>query len=198
MASAYQQLYEQFLDGKKVQQHERGRPRHDTLKDFFDEDSAQYLDERYPSIPTTCDQFSYLVRKQYVLEMLDAIGSWRPRARHRMRTCGSTPATSSSAGGMSTAWISRPACSKPRWRLARALATSREVRRSSLRRSCRIKRGAFDAVMCIGVVSYVTDVPALLREVRRMLRPGGQASFRSPTRCLSPRSISACAEGSAG
>src|SRR5678815_1235122 len=51
---------------------ESAKPRH--IKDFFDEDSRQYLDERYPSIPTTCDQFSYLVRKQYVLEMLDAIG----------------------------------------------------------------------------------------------------------------------------
>ena len=51
---------------------ESAKTRH--IKDFFDEDSRQYLDERYPSIPTTCDQFSYLVRKQYVLEMLDAIG----------------------------------------------------------------------------------------------------------------------------
>jgi SAM-dependent methyltransferase len=38
--------------------------------------------------------------------------------------------------------------------------------------------GSFDAVLCIGVVSYVESVPALLRDVRRVLRPQGEAIFQ--------------------
>jgi ubiquinone/menaquinone biosynthesis C-methylase UbiE len=153
---------------------ESAKTRH--IKDFFDEDSRQYLDERYPSIPTTCVQFSYLVRKQYVLEMLDAIGHGG-----RVLDIGCGPAVYTrdlvergwNVYGMdiSTGMLETAV------RLARALP--RRVKFAAAHAThLPYQEGAFDAVMCIGVVSYVTDVPALLREVRRMLRPGGQAVFQ--------------------
>lgn len=146
------------------------------IKEFFDEDSRHYLDERYPSIPTTCDQFSYLVRKQYVLEMLDAIGDGG-----RVLDIGCGPAVYTrdlvtrgwnvygmdiSTGMLEAA--TRVAKSLPgRVKFTAAHATHLPYRDAS-----------FDAVLCVGVVSYVTDVPELLREVCRLLHPGGQAIFQ--------------------
>jgi SAM-dependent methyltransferase len=40
------------------------------------------------------------------------------------------------------------------------------------------RNACFDAVLCIGVVSYVDSVPALLGSVRRVLRPQGEAIFQ--------------------
>jgi ubiquinone/menaquinone biosynthesis C-methylase UbiE len=153
---------------------ETAKTRH--IKEFFDGDSRQYLDERYPSIPKTCDHLSYLVRKQYVLEMLDAIGKGG-----RILDIGCGPAVYTRdlvtrgwnvygmdiSSGMLEAAV-RLAKSLPR-RVNFTAAHATQLPFAG---------GSFDAVLCVGVVSYVTDVPALLREVRRMLRPGGQAIFQ--------------------
>src|SRR5262249_8650248 len=40
------------------------------------------------------------------------------------------------------------------------------------------KTGAFDAVLCIGLVSYVDSVPNLVGEIARVLRPRGEAIFQ--------------------
>jgi ubiquinone/menaquinone biosynthesis C-methylase UbiE len=143
------------------------------IKEFFDEDSRQYLKERYPSAPTTCDQYSYLVRKQYVLEMLDRI-----RGKGRILDIGCGPAVYTrdlvergwnvngvdlSSGMLKTAAHSASNL-KSRVKFAAAQATELPF-----------VDGVFDAVLCVGVVSYVDSVPALLRDIRRVLKPGGQS-----------------------
>jgi ubiquinone/menaquinone biosynthesis C-methylase UbiE len=154
-------------DGARTQQ----------IKEFFDEDSRQYLKERYPTAPTNCDQYSYLIRKQYVLEMLDRI----PR-KGRILDIGCGPAVYTrdlvardwnvcgmdlSSGMLKTAATNAASLGGKPVRFTAAQATELPFRDSS-----------FDAVLCVGVVSYVDSVPVLLREVRRVLRPGGQAIFQ--------------------
>lgn len=144
------------------------------IKEFFDEDSRQYLGERYPTVPKTCDQYSYIQRKQYVLEMLDQI----PR-KGRILDVGCGPAVFTSdlvargwdvcavdlsSGMLKTASQQVKHLSGRTVRFAAAQATELPFRDQS-----------FDAVMCIGLVSYVDSVPALLADVRRVLRPNGEA-----------------------
>jgi ubiquinone/menaquinone biosynthesis C-methylase UbiE len=144
------------------------------IKEFFDEDSVRYLDQRYPSEPQNADQFSYYIRRQYVLEMLERIGTGG-----RLLDIGCGPGVLTpelvrrgwtvSAMDLSTGMLSaarRSTSNLPAGsvRFAAAQATHLPFR-----------SGTFDAVICIGVVSYVNDVPALLADVRRVLRPGGQA-----------------------
>ena len=148
------------------------------IREFFDEDSSRYLDERYPTEPRTCDQLSYIVRRQYVLEMLDRIGG----QAGRLLDIGCGPAVltpelvrrqwSVNAVDLSTGMLAaarRAAAGLPAGsvRFAAAQATRLPFRDST-----------FDAVLCVGVVSYVNHVPELLDDVRRVLRPGGEAIFQ--------------------
>jgi len=147
------------------------------IKEFFDEDSTQYLDQRYPDEPRTCDQFSYIVRRQYVLEMLERAGRGG-----RLLDVGCGPAVLTpelvrrgwrvnavdlSTGMLSTARRAVSGLPEGSVRFAAAQATRLPF-----------QDGSFDVVLCIGVVSYVDDVPELLAGVRRVLRPGGQAIFQ--------------------
>lgn len=147
------------------------------IKEFFDEDSRQYLNERYPVEPKTCDQFSYLIRKRYVLEMLDRIPH-----KGRILDIGCGPAVYTrdlvgrgwnvcgvdlSSGMLQTAARAAGTLQGKPVRFAAAQATELPFRDRS-----------FDAVLCVGVVSYVDSVPALLKDVCRVLRPGGEAIFQ--------------------
>jgi len=46
----------------------------------------------------------------------------------------------------------------------------------------------FDTVLCMGVIDHVADYPAALREMLRVLRPGGQAIVSFPN-ALSPYAV---------
>lgn len=147
------------------------------IKEFFDEDSRRYLTERYPEAPTTCDQFSYQIRKQYVLEMLEHVPQ-----KGRILDIGCGPAVYTrdlvmrgwdvcgidlSSGMLKTAARNAAGLEGKPVRFAAAQATELPFR-----------DGSFDVVLCIGVVSYVSSVPALLRDIRRALRPHGEAIFQ--------------------
>ena len=147
------------------------------IKEFFDEDSVRYLDQRYPAEPRTCDQLSYIVRRRHVLDMLDRAGSGG-----RLIDIGCGPAVLTpelvrrgwrvaavdlSTGMLGAAHGAAAALPPGSVRFAAAQATRLPFR-----------DGTFDVALCIGVVSYVDDVPALLEGVRRVLRPGGEAIFQ--------------------
>lgn len=151
---------------------EAGRTRH--IKEFFDGDSSRYLTDRYPQEARTCDQFSYIVRRQYVLDMFDRI----PHPG-RVLDVGCGPAVLTpdlvargwqvngvdlSSGMLAAA--TRSAAALPGKRVAFAAAEATQLP---------FVNASFDAVLCIGVISYVHDVKVLLDDVRRVLRPGGQA-----------------------
>jgi SAM-dependent methyltransferase len=46
--------------------------------------------------------------------------------------------------------------------------------------------GTFDAIVCIDAVNHLPDRPAVLREWRRVLRPGGDLVFTDPTVVTGP------------
>ena len=59
----------------------------ESVRTFFDSDADRYRNDRYPEDPATCEQFSYLVRRQYVLSMLERRrAESRASARHRLRS----------------------------------------------------------------------------------------------------------------
>ena len=147
------------------------------IKEFFDQDSVQYVQERYPTEPRNCDQFSYIVRKKYVLEMLDRTG---PAGRLLDLGCGPAILTRDLAArgwrvsGMDLSSGMLAAASRSTADLVRGSArfTAGEATRLPF------QTGSFNTVLCIGVVSYIDDVSVLLNEVHRVLKPGGQAIFQ--------------------
>ncbi len=44
----------------------------ESVREFFDSDAERYRTDRYPEHPATCEQLSYLVRRQHVLALLEA------------------------------------------------------------------------------------------------------------------------------
>jgi SAM-dependent methyltransferase len=151
--------------------------RTEEIKSFFNGDSVRYLDERYPAEPRTCDQFSYHIRKQYVLEMLGRTG---PAGRLLDIGCGPAVLTRDlvehgwqvngidlSSGMLEAANRITAGLPQGSARFAAGVGTHLPF-----------KDQTFDTVLCIGVVSYIEDVSLLMREVRRVLRPGGEAIFQ--------------------
>jgi ubiquinone/menaquinone biosynthesis C-methylase UbiE len=144
------------------------------IQQYFDADSVQYLRRRYPTEASNCDQLSYLVRRQHVLDMLQRSGV---HGRVLDIGCGPGVLTAElmarewrvtgidlSAGMLAAA--SKSMSSLPQGSIGFAAAEATHLP---------FRDGVFDAVLCIGVISYVDDVAALLGEVNRVLRPGGQA-----------------------
>jgi SAM-dependent methyltransferase len=147
------------------------------IKDYFDVDAGQYLTERYPKEPRTCDQFSYVTRRQYVLEMLDAV-----KTRGRLLDVGCGPG------------VLVPDLVRRGWRVngvdlsSGMLAAARRAVGTLAPLSVTFaaadatrlpfRPATFDAVLCIGVVSYVEDLSALLNGINAVLRPGGEAIFQ--------------------
>ncbi len=144
----------------------RGAPE---VRAYFDRESSRYLDERY--VRPSCDQLSYQSRRRLTLELL-----------------GSGPGcivdVGSGPGVFSSELLARG------FRVVE-VDVSLEMLRESRRR---IESGpsvqqigfvegclpglpfadrAFDAALCIGVLAYVRDPAQSLREIRRVVKPGG-------------------------
>jgi ubiquinone/menaquinone biosynthesis C-methylase UbiE len=144
-------------------------PRPPDVRAYFDQESSRYLDERY--VRPSCDQLSYQSRRRLALELLG-------HAPGRVVDIGSGP-------GVFTAAL-----------LARgSRVTEVDVSLEMLRQSRRRLPGevdhppvlfvegglpglpfadaTFDAALCIGVLAYMRDPAESLREIRRVLKPGG-------------------------
>lgn len=164
---------------------QRGAPE---VRAYFDRESSRYLDERYRR--PSCDQLSYESRRRLALELLGS-------GPGRVVDIGSGP------GVFSSELVARD------FRVVEvdvSLEMLRESRRrreagSSLRR-IRFVEGAlpglpfadhsFDAALCIGVLAYVADPSDSLREIRRVVKPGGVVVLQvSNAFCLTARLHSA-------
>jgi ubiquinone/menaquinone biosynthesis C-methylase UbiE len=139
------------------------------VRAFFDQESARYLDDRYGR--ASCEMFSYQSRRRLTLELLGP-------GPGRIVDIGSGPGVFSSellARGFRVVEVdvSLEMLRESRGRL-RPGATSGLVQfvEGGLP-SLPFADRAFDAALCIGVLAYLDDPRKSLREIRRVLRPGG-------------------------
>lgn len=153
------------------------------VREYFDRDADRYLQERY--VKPSAEQLSYLSRKRLALEMLG-------RGAGRVLDAGSGPGVLTAdlvARGFQVYSVDLSLAMLMRARLV-AADDSASVRCSQADLSrLPFKTGTFDAVMCLGVLAYVPDVGAALREIARLLRTGGTAVLQtsspgSPTRAI--------------
>ena len=181
MVSQYEQLYEHY-----PRQKESACPlmlhRLESVRTFFDSD-ARPLPATIgtPTIRRTCEQLSYLVRRQYVLSMLAARrAESRACARHRLRPgrlhkraarstvegLGHRPVVTHARRGEGQRAQIEPARNSP--------SARRQVSRSRTRRST--------PIICIGVMAYVEDDDRTVAEIARVLKPGGCAVIQLANR----------------
>jgi ubiquinone/menaquinone biosynthesis C-methylase UbiE len=139
------------------------------VRSYFDQESSRYLDERYAR--PSCDQLSYQSRRRLALELLG-------REAGRVVDIGSGP-------GVFTVELLARGC-----RVTEVDVSLEMLRQSRQRLPLRaapppvqfVEGGlpglpfadaTFDAALCIGVLSYLRDPAESLREIRRVLKPGG-------------------------
>jgi SAM-dependent methyltransferase len=148
------------------------RSRLESVRTYFDSDAARYGRQRYPAHPQTCEQYSYLVRREYVLHMLDR-GASEPGL---VLDIGCGPGV-----------YTRPLLDRG-WRVwgldlsHRMLLVARNAASGSkaafaVGQTTRLPfaDGQVDAVICIGVMAYVESERLTVDEIVRVLRPGGCA-----------------------
>jgi ubiquinone/menaquinone biosynthesis C-methylase UbiE len=163
-------------------------PRSPDVRAYFDGESSRYLDERY--VRPSCDQLSYQSRRRLALELLGA-------GPGRVVDIGSGPGVFSAellARGFRVIEVdvSLEMLRESRGRIASG-ASTRQIRfvEGGLPR-LPFADQAFDAALCIGVLAYLQDPLESLREIRRVLKPGGTAVLQvSNALCFTARLHSA-------
>jgi len=144
-----------------------------SVRTYFDSDAARYGENRYPDDPVTCEQLSYLVRRHYVLSMLDR-GNTKPRLALDLG-CGPGVYTRGLLDRGARVWSVDLA---PRMlEVARQKVSGSSGAGFAVGQTTRLPfaEQSFDALVCIGVLAYVEDDEATLREIARVLRPGACA-----------------------
>jgi ubiquinone/menaquinone biosynthesis C-methylase UbiE len=136
---------------------------------YFDGESSRYVEERY--VRPGCDQLSYQTRRRLALEMLGS-------GPGRLLDIGSGP------GVLAPVLLGRSYSVVEVDLSLEMLRTSRRSVAAPGRPSaaCFVQgrlpqlpfsRGAFDVAACIGVLAYLPDPGEALREIRRIVKPGG-------------------------
>lgn len=137
-----------------------------SVRSFYDDDSKRYLDDRYDG--KGCEHFSYRSRTGIALEMLQGTSG-------RTLDVGCGPAIyTRSLVDMGHRPVSAD-LSVEMLKQARSIAgslpgaswTNSEVEKLPFRDA------SFDNVLAIGVLAYASDTSAALRELVRVLKPGG-------------------------
>ena len=148
---------------------------------FSDACSGRKWAEMYDSDTDSLQEASFRARRdaavKYVLRVLPAGG------RVLDLGCGSAPVLSLLRGhGVSCTGLEY---SEDMLQHAAARLRSMQLDAGDLHRGdCRetqFEAASFDVVVCLGVISYVEDYAVVLREIKRILKPGGYAlvSFRN-------------------
>lgn len=154
------------------------------VRTYFDGESTRYLEQRYQR--PGCDQLSYATRRRLALEMLDP-------APGRILDIGSGPGVLTASllqrgTGLCEVDISLEMLRESRRVLARDGDTRRAAFVEGQLPQLPFPDASFDTVMCIGVLAYLEHPPDGMREIRRVLRPGGAAIVQvSNSRCVTAR-----------
>jgi ubiquinone/menaquinone biosynthesis C-methylase UbiE len=144
-----------------------------SVRDYFDSDAGRYGDQRYPDEPRTCEQLSYLVRRRYVLGMLENSGV--PPGLVLDLGCG--PGVYSNEL-LDRGWRVRGVDLSPEMlKVAAQRVAGRTGVGFSVGQTTRLPfaDATFDAVLCIGVFAYVESEEKTIQEIVRVLKPNGCA-----------------------
>jgi SAM-dependent methyltransferase len=158
------------------------------VRAYFDGESTRYLEQRYQR--PGCDQLSYASRRRLALEMLDP-------APGRILDIGSGPGVLTASllergTRLCEVDISLEMLRESRRLLARDGHAGRATFVEGRLPQLPFPDGSFDTVTCIGVLAYLDHPPDGMREIRRVLRPGGAAIVQvSNSRCVTARLHSA-------
>ena len=139
------------------------------VRAYFDQESPHYLDERY--CRTGCDQLSYQNRRRLALEFLGS-------GPGRLIDIGSGPGVLSGdvvARGFTLYEVdfALEMLRESRRRLQQSQGRARVSFIEAQLPTLPFAEASFDAATCIGVFAYLADPAPSLREIRRILKPGG-------------------------
>ena len=146
----------------------------DLVRTFFDQDSGRYIADRYPAKARSCSQYSYLVRREHVLRLL----GHAPSGAHRLLDVGCGPGVYTGdllrLGWKVTGMDLSPGMLREA-KSSYAEADAPPVFLAGNAALLPFESSSFDAVICIGVISYVESLDAALSEIARVLKPSGAA-----------------------
>ena len=158
----------------------------DSVREYFDRDSKRYENARYTSEYSDCHQYSYLNRMKIVLELLEEGGGMALDIG-----CGPGIYTRELLDrGFRILGID---ISPGMIEIASDKFGS-EVERGAVRfeagdiSDLAIEKESFDMAICIGVISYIEDLPRFLTDLGSYLKPDGYAIFQI-SKSVSPKSI---------
>jgi ubiquinone/menaquinone biosynthesis C-methylase UbiE len=141
------------------------------VRTYFDQEASRYLDERY--VRPSCDQLSYQSRRRLALELLG-------RGPGHVVDIGSGPGVFTSdllarGFGIAEVDVSLDMLRESRQRVRRQASARRVAFVEGRLPDLPFADRTFDAALCIGVLAYLPEPAGGLREIRRILKPGGVA-----------------------
>src|SRR5262245_32270993 len=152
----------------------------ESVRTFFDSDADRYRHDRYPDVPATSEQLSYLVRRKYVLAMLE---EGAPKVG-RVLDIGCGPGVYTSEL-LDRTWKVWGTDLSPRMLgVAKHSVRNRAGAEFAVGQTTGLPFGdaSFDAIICIGVMAYVEDDDKTVAEIARVLKPGGCAVIQLANR----------------
>ena len=141
------------------------------VKRFHDQDASQYEGHRYRS--DSCEGLAYVTRKSLVLASIDSISG-----NVLDIGCGPGIFTQDLLSKNLRVFSADLSMEMIKHSKAQAMMNSRSENAyfvsTNVSEIC-FSDSTMNAILCIGVVSYVKDYMPLLREMHRVLKPGGKA-----------------------
>jgi ubiquinone/menaquinone biosynthesis C-methylase UbiE len=145
------------------------------VKHFFSERAGDWADIYTAIESQTLDTQNLLSRQRFALEMVEACATRVSKVLDA--GCGTGEMARELKGRGYEVWGLDIA--EPMIRYARERCGSGRFQAGDLEH-LPFRDNTFDAVVCLGVVEYLETDERSLREIRRVLRPGGQAVISTP------------------
>ena len=147
----------------------------DAVKSLFSGAHARWWSELYEGETPSPEAHFFRQRKDQVLALLAQLVPSGGRVLDM--GCGTGPVLAElrAAGWQCSGLDAAPdMLAQARERLAAAGLPDDDLHQGDCR-AAPFPDGSFDAVLCMGVISYIEDYAPILREIRRLVRPGGIA-----------------------